>query len=89
MIDNIPRKWEIPTMKIQTVDSKKRLVLSGAQPGEAYAVRQTSSGHYELAKVIPARKPKPTPKELDTLLDSSALTPKTTWEDLRSLTREP
>ena len=76
-------------MKIQTVDSKKRLVLSGAQPGEAYAVRQTSSGHYELAKVVPARKPKPTAKELDALLDSSALTPKMNWEELRSLTREP
>lgn len=89
MIDNIRRKWENPTMKVQTVDSKKRLVLSGAKPGEAYAVRQTGSGHYELAKVVPARRPKPTPKELDALLDSSALTPKMNWEELRSLTREP
>ena len=89
MVDKTPRKWDFPTMKIQTVDSKKRLVLSGSQPGEAYAVRQTSNGHYELAKVVPARKPKPTPKELDSLLESSALTPKMNWEELRSLTREP
>lgn len=76
-------------MKIQTVDSKRRLVLTGAQPGEAYAVRQTAHGHYELAKVVPAQKPKPTPEEFDALLVSAALTPKMSWEELRSLTREP
>jgi hypothetical protein len=76
-------------MKIQTVDSKRRLILTGAQPGDAYAVRQTASGHYELAKVIPAQKPKPTPEEFDALLVSAALTPKMSWDELRSLTREP
>ncbi len=81
--------WEFPTMKIQTVDSKRRLVLSGATPGEAYAVRQTGSGHYELAKVVPTQKSKPTANELDALLGSAALTPKLNWEELRTLTREP
>ncbi len=76
-------------MKIQTVDSKRRLILTGAQPGEAYAVRQTTNGHYELAKVMPAQKPKPSPEEFDALLMSAALTPKMSWEALRSLTREP
>lgn len=76
-------------MKIQTVDSKKRLVLSGAKPGEAYAVRQTSSGHYELAKVVPTQKPKPTPEELDAMLDAAPLEPKMSWKELRTLTREP
>jgi len=89
MIDNPITEWEIPTMRIQTVDSKRRLVLSGAQPGEAYAVNQTVSGHYELAKVVPADKPKPTPQELDTVLNSAALTPKMSWEELRTQTREP
>lgn len=76
-------------MKIQSVDSKRRLILPGAQPGESYAVRRTASGHYELAKVIPAQKPRPDPEELEALLASAALTPKTTWEELRNLTREP
>ncbi len=76
-------------MKIQTIDSKRRLVLPGASPGECYAVREASPGHYELAKVIPAPKPKPSPVELDALLISAALTPKMSWEQLRSLTREP
>jgi|GEM_PF-1594289 hypothetical protein len=77
-------------MKVQTIDSKRRLVLTGAKPGESYAVHQTEQGHYELAKVIPApRKNKPTPVELDKLLATSALTPKMDWEELRSLTRDP
>jgi hypothetical protein len=76
-------------MKITTVDTKRRLVLPGARPGETYAVREASPGHYELAKVIPAPRPKPTPEELDALLASAALTPKMDWEELRSLTREP
>jgi hypothetical protein len=82
--------WDFPTMKIQVVDSKRRLVLPGARPGESYAVRQTDDGRYELAKVIPApARAKPTPEELDALLASAALTPKMRWEELRKLTREP
>ncbi len=77
-------------MKVQTVDSKRRLVLTGAEPGESYAVSQTERGHYTLTKVIPApRKNKPTSAELKKLLSTSALTPKMDWEELRSLTREP
>lgn len=76
-------------MKVVTIDTKRRLVLPGAKPGETYAVRQGAPGHYELAKVIPAPRSKPTAEELDALLASAPLTPKMSWEDLRSLTREP
>ncbi len=76
-------------MKIQTLDTKRRLVLPGAKPGECYAVRETAPGRYELAKVIPAPKSKPTSEELDALLVSAALTPKMDWEELRHLTRNP
>lgn len=76
-------------MKVQTIDTKRRLVLPGAKPGECYAVREARPGHYELAIVIPASRPKPTPEELDALLASAALTPKMSWEELRNLTREP
>lgn len=77
-------------MKIQTIDTKRRLVLPGATPGECYSVREAGPGHFELAKVIPAaRKPKPKPAEIDALLVSAALTPKMNWEQLRILTREP
>lgn len=77
-------------MKVATIDTKRRLVLPGAQPGESYTVTQIEDGRYELAKVIPApRRTKPQPKELEALLTSAALTPKMSWEELRSLTREP
>jgi hypothetical protein len=76
-------------VKVATIDTKRRLVLPGAKPGEAYAVREIASGHYELAKVIPAPPPKPTAEELDALFAAAPLTPKMRWEDLRSLTREP
>jgi len=90
MIDNHPLSWEIPTMKVQTIDTKRRLVLPGAKPGECYAVREAGPGHYELAKVIPApKKTKPKPSEIDALLASAALTPRMNWEQLRALTREP
>lgn len=76
-------------MKIQSIDSKRRLILPGAEPGESYAVRQTANGHYELAKVIPSPKAKTSSEELDALLVTAALTPRTSWEALRALTREP
>jgi len=82
--------WEIPTMKITTIDTKRRLVLPGAQPGETYAIWQDHAGHYELTKVVPApKKNKPTPRKIDALMKSAALTPKMGWEELHTLTREP
>lgn len=76
-------------MKIAIVDAKRRLVLPGAIPGEAYAVHEAAPGQYELAKVIPAPRAKPTAKQLDSLFKVAPLTPKLSWEELRSLTREP
>lgn len=81
--------WDYPTMKITTIDTKRRVVLPGAVPGESYAVRKPAPGHYELARVIPAPRKKPTAKELDALLVSARLTPKMSWAELRRLTREP
>jgi hypothetical protein len=89
ILDKSHLTWEFPTMKITTVDTKRRLVLAGATPGESYSVREAAPGHYELAKVIPAPRPKPTAEEMDALLASAPLTPKMDWEELRSLTREP
>ena len=77
-------------MKVQTIDTKRRLVLPGATPGECYSVREAAPGHYELTQVIPApRKRKPKPAEINALLASAALTPKMNSEQLRALTREP
>lgn len=88
-IDKTGIWWENPTMKVQTIDAKRRLVLTGARSGECYAVRETAAGRYELAIVIPApARKKPTEAQLDALLSASALTPKMDWETLRRETRE-
>jgi hypothetical protein len=76
-------------MKIATIDTKRRLVLPGAQPGETYAVRQAEAGHYELTKVIPAPKKKPSARTIDALMQSAALTPRLNSAQLRAITREP
>ena len=76
-------------MKTATIDSKRRLVLPGALPGETSAVREPTPGHYELAKVIPVPRPKPTPRKIEALMKSAALTPKISSEKLHTLTREP
>jgi hypothetical protein len=76
-------------MKIATIDTKRRLVLPGAQPGETYAVWQDEAGHYELTKVIPApKKSKNSPRAIDALMKSAALTPRLNSEQLKAMTRE-
>lgn len=61
-------------MKALTIDTDRRLVLSGATPCECHAVREDTPGRYELAKVIPApAKPEPKSSPLDALLSSAEL----------------
>ena len=77
-------------MKVATIDAKRRIVLPGALPGEAYAVVREAAGRYELTQVIPASKrPKPSAAKLEALMKAAALTPKMRWEELRQQTREP
>ena len=77
-------------MKIATVDAKRRLVLPRARPGDSFAIKETDPGHYQLTKVIPApRKTSRSDREIDSALAAAALTPKMSWEQLRSMTREP
>ncbi len=61
-------------MKVQIIDTKRRLLLPGAKPGECYVVREAGPGHFELDEVIPApKKTKPKPSEIDGLLVSADL----------------
>jgi hypothetical protein len=76
-------------MKIVTVDQKKRIVLSGAQPGEGYVVREVQAGYMELVKVVPQVEPSlKSPQEVLSKLDEEPLTPTKSWDDLKSQTRE-
>jgi len=77
-------------MKILTVDQKRRLVLPGARPGEAFSVFEKEPGHYELSKVMTIpRGAKPSRAMVEERMKKAGLTPAMTWEELRSNTREP
>jgi len=77
-------------MKIGTIDQKKRLRLPGARPGECFAIREIEEGRYELSKMVPLPgSPKPSESRLRQLLETEALTPKISWKELRTQTREP
>jgi hypothetical protein len=51
-LDIRPNKWEIPTMTVVT-DSKKRVTLRLARPGDRFDVRAVSDGNYILTKLVP------------------------------------
>jgi hypothetical protein len=44
--------WEIPTMTV-IADSKKRVTLRSAKPGDRFDVQQISNGKYVLTKLEP------------------------------------
>lgn len=70
-------------MKIATIDAKRRIVLPGTLPGEVYVVVREAAGRYELTQVMPTpKRPKPVAGKIDVLLQSAALTPKMTAEEI-------
>lgn len=72
-------------------DSKKRVVLQGAKPGDVFDVEDQGGGRYLLVRL---ERPLPTPaivsrEDCLRAMDDRPLSPAMTWEELRSLTREP
>jgi hypothetical protein len=49
-----PAKWEIPTMTV-VADSKKRITLRIAKPGDRFDVQVVSAGSCVLTKLEPVR----------------------------------
>ena len=78
-------------MSTSTADSKKRVVLPRARPGEVYDIEQQGEGRFRLVRLA---KPEPPTARLSrkTCLEAMQRAPlrlTTTWEKLRELTREP
>jgi hypothetical protein len=71
-------------------DSKKRVVLPGASPGDVYDVQEQGPGRYLLVRL---QRPEPNAamRRQDCLhaLDHRPLRLAMTWENLKRLTREP
>ena len=71
-------------------DSKKRVVLPGAKPGEIYDVRELEEGQYLLVRLErPEPKVPPGRRECLRAMDERPLRVGMSWDELRRMTREP
>jgi hypothetical protein len=81
--------WDYPTVTIRA-DSKKRVVVPDAQPGDVFAYEDRGNGHFHLVRLnLPAAPKKKTRTQVRKALTNSKLKFDLSWDELRKLTREP
>ncbi len=75
---------------VSTADSKKRIVLPIANPGDVFDIQRQGDGHFVLLRLA-RPEPKARLNRADCLraIDGAPLKPKMDWAALRELTREP
>ena len=80
--------WDNPTMTL-TADSKRRVVLPGAAPGDVFACQK--KGQEMVLRRIYRHAPqkKLTKAQALKAIRSWKFKPAMSWEQLRALTREP
>lgn len=77
-------------MAVRVVDSKRRIVLGGARPGQAFSVTAVSDGRIVLTRVEPVRTTQRMSfDECRDAIEAAPLHPAVSWDELRELTREP
>jgi len=82
--------WDNPTMGTSKVDSKKRIVLPGGQPGDVFDIQQQGEGRFLLVRLEkPKRAERMSRTACREAMHKAPLRPTMTWEKLRDLTREP
>jgi len=84
------RMWDYPTMTV-IADSKRRVVMPGARPGDVFACQDEGNGHFLLVRLNKPAPPKKnrTRAEIFAAVKASKMRPMMTWEELRAMTREP
>ena len=88
-IDPEIHRWDNPTMTA-TADSKRRIVLPTAKPGDVFDVQRQDEGHIMLVRLTcPEPNTRMTQAQCLRAIASLPLRPKMNWETLRGLTREP
>ena len=71
-------------------DSKKRVIIPDAAPGDVFAYENRGGGRFTLARLMaPPPRKKMTKSQVLRALDRSKGKYELTWEELRALTREP
>jgi hypothetical protein len=80
--------WDNPTMTL-TADSKKRVVLPGAAPGDVFAYEQ--KGPELILRRVHRTAPRKKRTKADVLkaIRKWKSVPNIRWEELRKITREP
>ncbi len=77
-------------MAISTADTKRRVVLPAAKPGDIFDIQSQGEGRLLLVRL---ERPEPAPRmTMARSLEAIAiapLRPTMTWEFLKTLTREP
>ena len=80
--------WDNPTVTL-TADTKKRVVIPGAAPGDVFTYEQTKQGVVLRRIYRPQSGKKMTKKQVLAAIRKWKHIPAMSWEELRKLTREP
>jgi hypothetical protein len=81
--------WDYPTMTV-IADSKKRVVMPGARPGDVFDFEDEGNGHFLLVRLNkPAPPKKKTRAEVLAAIKASKMKFDFSWDELRKMTREP
>jgi len=71
-------------------DSKKRVVLPAANPGDVFDIQDHGDGRFTLVRLVrPVPGARLTRTQCLKAIAAAPLRPKMDWETLRRLTREP
>lgn len=81
--------WDNPTMTSK-VDAKRRVVIPGARPGDVYDIQRQGDGRILLVRL---ERPEPgrgmSRSQCLRAMDEAPLPVNMSWDELKSLTREP
>lgn len=71
-------------------DSKKRVLVPDARPGDVFDYENHGNGHFHLVRLNkPRSQPKMTKSEVLRAIDGWKSEPTMAWDEMRKLTREP
>jgi hypothetical protein len=71
-------------------DSRKRVVVPDAHPGDVFVYEDQGNGHFHLTRLKVPDKPKKMPRsQVEKAIAHSKLKFDMTWDEMREMTREP
>jgi hypothetical protein len=71
-------------------DSKKRVVVPDARPGDVFVYEDQGNGHFHLVRMkLPDKPKKMSRAQVEKALDACRLKFDLTWDQMREMMREP